>query len=604
MEFSKTDPRAAAVILLVMLLIGAAVYLRLWANTERLEVPAIRAMAVSPQGNVHIVVGNTLFIESPGGESLQRVDLAEWGVEDFHGDLVVLNDGSVILARGQLPAIDAAEAVRIVARAPAHGDPSEKLMRCLPVSNTCSVLDGNDDGSGFALARAFSIDTDDRFLYVSEPAKHRVLKLSLQGELVASHDAGWRFPNDIRVAAFDRIGFADTNHHRYVEATLDTEGFGTFVEESDIAGWPHIVRDSRFPSAALKDETGTLWMLVAHHDMANAALYRKPADGEAKLLPLPDDADPIAIEKIAGSILVGDWHTFRIYRFNLAGELQPDFGSPQLQQALARLRERHDLWQMLFDFSLIGVLIVAVPALVFGYRMQQKTQEKTAQHQEGETVETVATAPVIPRSHEAQYALLRGEFIFWRKHTALSTDGERAFLFAMVAFPLLMWAMLAWLILTDPEGGGMQELLANQATVVLAGGLLLAFFAAWLSAMFERIVVTGEGIRYTSLFPKPFSRFLMPDWFLRWEDIREIRLEPGAIAKAPAMWRYRLFTTRGRTREIKAFAWRLAGEKEVGVAIGSLRKLDPQRIRATLQQTVLYRLLARGMKDAKQQQAA
>lgn len=602
MQFEKTDPRATAVVLLVILLVAGALYLRLSANAQRLEVPTFRAMAMSTQGEVHAVVGNTLFIESPGGESLKQIDLADWGVEDFHGDLGVMDDGSVVLARGQLGDVAAGEAVRIVARATSTRDPVEKLMRCQPATNECTVLEGN--GNAAEIGRAFGIDTDDKFLYVSEPAKHRIHKLSLDGEILATHASGWKFPNDIRVAAFDRVGFVDTNNHRYIEANSETKYFGAQEKKIDIGGWPEIVRPLRFPLGGLVDETDALWMLVARDNMSNATLYRKPPNGDTELVSLPANADPLAIGKIAGSILVADTRTFRIYRFNMAGEPQADFGSPTLKQALAAYRDRHDLWQLLFDASLIVVLFVAVPALVFGYRMQQKTrEEQTPSHET--SAAPIVTAHAAPRTLQTQYAHLNGELIFWRKHSALSTDTERWFLFAILLGPVFVIALVALLAPQEDASAEILQMLLNDPLFPLVGiGLGIMLVGAWLSGMFERLIVNREGIRYTSLFPAPLSRFLMPSWFLRWDDIREVQLQPGRHgAKMPALWHYEIVPVNGKPRKVKAFHWRLAGEKESGLQIRALRKLTPEVIRAAIAKTQLYRVMKRGMQDDAQQAA-
>ncbi|HEX6929189.1 MAG TPA: hypothetical protein VF267_08065, partial [Gammaproteobacteria bacterium] len=105
----KTDPRVQAIVLLTLLLIAAAVALRLWASDQRLAVPAIKAMTVAPDGRAFIVVGNTLYIESATGESLRVLPLEDWGINAFHGDLAVLQDGSVILAEGNLGGVGLAE---------------------------------------------------------------------------------------------------------------------------------------------------------------------------------------------------------------------------------------------------------------------------------------------------------------------------------------------------------------------------------------------------------------------------------------------------------------------------------------------------------------
>ncbi len=593
----KTDPRTLVIVLLTMVLIIAAVGLRLWANEQRLQVPNFKAMTVAPDGRVFIVVGNTLFIESAEGESLRVLPLEEWGVRAFHGDFVVLRDGSVILAEGRLPDVGLEEGLRLYVRdAPAADDPREGLMRCHPASGKCSPLSGGGDRAQFR--RAFSIDVDETagLLHVSEPGMHRLVQLTLAGERRAVNGTGWRFPNGLRAVVPGRVGIVDTNHHRYVELPVSGEGFGGIVHEESILEWPDVDESHRFPFDAVKDSNGALWMLVADTSMDDAWLYRRPQDGRAGRLALPESADPVALAAVPGGMLAADAGTFRILRFNAKGQPERDFGSSALTNHLAALEDQHARYSGLFDYSLFAVLLIAVPALGAGLYLQYKPKPEDAVERESDIVATAEPLPAF-RNVEAQFSRLQGEFIFWRKFTVLST--KESFRFGLLAAIFFAAAIGAALYLmqqvAEEDGRRFVDTLAESrmpALLALAGATLLVM---WLSATFERLIVNRDGIRYRSWMPGPLG-YLLPfhgHWQMRWTEIASLKLVHVARGRNQLMWRYEILAKDGRKRRIHPLSWRLAGEAETGIPLRQAHRQNPRMIRDVIQRTLLFRLLGR-----------
>jgi len=589
----KTDPKALALVLLVILLIGGAVFLRLWANGQRLAVPTFQAMATTPDGRVLVVVGDTLYVESSNAESLQVIPLSQWGVNDFHGDIAALGDNSVILALGKLGAVGPREAKRIVERAKSVIDPAEPLMRCSLETNVCTVLDG-----GVSLGRAFGLAVDETagFIYIAEPAKHRLLQLSMNGEERAVSDAGWRFPNSARVVPGGRVAFVDTNNHRYVEVEAGPGGFGETVRETGIHDWPDIVPLMNFPSEVLKDINDTLWMLVADGSMADATLYRAPHNGLSQKISLPVDADPIALVEAAGSVLIADQQHFRVHRFDLAGQLQPDFGSAVLKSALASRRAEHSRYEMIFDYSLLAVLVIALPALFVGMKLQSKARSGELSASAEASAEVVTVGDDATAQHfsslAAQYAQIRGEFVFLRKFTVLDTAGDRMMMILGGFLLLAMFAILVHMQILVAERNN--ETLFDAFTperALLIGGFGLFGAIAWLSMMFERLVVSREGIRYVSFMPGVLARWILPSWSLRWDQVESVTLHRKGSGTHPLMWRYEIPGKDGRKRFIHPLSWRLAGEPETGLGLTQVLRRNSGAIRDVIHRTWLYRLL-------------
>lgn len=602
----KADPRALALTVFVILLIAGAVGARLWANQQRLEVPNFRAMTSSGDGRVFVVLGNTLYVESASGESLRVLPLAEWGVEDFNGDLAVLSDGSLVLGRGRLGEVGIAEGSRMMLRErPVAWDPVERLQRCALATGECVPLDG--DGHPLELRRGFSLAVDEKggFIYASDAANHRLLQATLAGEVLASHDSGWEFPNGVRVVDANRIALADTNHARYVELAVGPDGFGDIVHQESILGWPGVTVLQRFPFEVLTDGDGALWMLVAGGNMNDATLHRRAANGEVRKLVLPEEADPVALAQSGERVLVADAQHFRIHSFEGDAISPGIFGSSRLREQLDALHAEHDRFALIFDYSLIAVLVVAIPALGVGVFLQVRAQ--TAEHSEelGEGpasagvpgAAATADASMLMQNPAAQLASLRGEFVFWRKFSALGTREGLRFGVLVGLFILVMIAGVVWFSMQAAERNGTplaDEFDDPRVYLVVALSLLLFVFY-WLSAMYERLIVNRDGIRYVSFLSGPlrFLNGLHPDWSVSWEQVEWIRLKQTGDGRRAYQWRYEIRVPGEGRRKVNPLAWRLAGEHEVGVPLRSATRLSDDVFREAISRTLLYRLLTR-----------
>lgn len=592
----KTDPKALALVLAVIVLIAGAVFLRLWANQQRLDVPNFHAMTTAPDGRIFVVIGNDLYVEDGAGKSLQVMPLSRWGVRNHYGDLAVLEDGGVILAQGRLGDVGLAEGVRMYKRErPSAHDPAEGLQRCAFDTGECAAL--VDGSNGFDVRRAFSIDVDEAAgrMYMSDPANHRVIMTNMKGERLAVSDQGWIFPNGVIRVNATTVGFADTNRHRYVELAVDADGFGEIRREESILGWPDVDLFHRFPFEVLIDGGGALWMLVAGNNMADAWLYRRGSDGEVRRIALPEGADPVALTLSGERVLVADAQHFAIHALDLSGDVLQPFGSGVLRERLAEYQRVHSRYEAIFDYSLLAVLLIALPALVMGVILQRRAER-------AETAEVIEAAggretPLATETLRVQLAQLRGEFIFWRKHSALGTR-EAARLGVLVTVLILALATFVLLSPSPVENGGraLDETLHYSLRIYLIavfGASALGFY--WLSGMYERLHITSAGIRYTSFLSGPlrFLNGLHPDWFIRREDIREIRLVHRGDGRRQQHWFYEVVGINGGSWKVRPLVWRLAGEHETGIPLRSLTRLTSETFRTAIRQTVLYRLLAR-----------
>ena len=146
-------------------LVGAGLGIRLWANGKIDAMPMFWAVHVAPDGRVLAELDDTLYIESPEGESLGVIPLSRFGVSNFEGDFAVLSDDSVILQGGTMPGQSLHDITRALARTRDEAPDTDTsgavpLQRCSLKTLTCTPMTG--PGDHLKLRRTFKLCVDEQ----------------------------------------------------------------------------------------------------------------------------------------------------------------------------------------------------------------------------------------------------------------------------------------------------------------------------------------------------------------------------------------------------------------------------------------------------------
>ncbi|MCW8128514.1 hypothetical protein [Microbulbifer halophilus] len=561
----RKNRAAMGLAILAMGLVLGALGVRLWANGELNRLPALSSVQGRADGRVFVALGERLFIETEGGESLSVIPLQKFGLDDFGGDFAALSDNSLILPSG----------------------PSGPLQRCSLATFSCQSLDGPDhwraDGT-FKLA----VDEARQRIYVADTGRHRLLMLDMRGSPISEYGGALRYPNQLQLHD-GALAVADTNHHRLLTAPLDGDRFAENIAELSVGNWPGS-GGHRYPMGLYVDRRGDRWAVVADGEMNDGAVFRVDADGSVRQLPMPAAADPLFPGGIGDAVLIPDTENYRIHRFALSGEREADFGSPKLVSELAALRTERQFYGRIFTGSLIALLVLAVPMLAVGLLLQRR-----AQHRETPATEKLEpdTAPAMPRfaTPAAQLAQVKGRYIFWRRFTVLASGQAKWMGWLLLALTVAMAGMV--IALSAKSGAEFQWRDPQLLLLAVLTPILLVWVFLVLS--YERLHVDREGIRYTSFLSGPF-RFLnalWPDWAFAWEQIDDIALKRRGTGNMPTAWYFEINPLDGRSRKLAALSWRVAGESETGLRLSMAYRVKPERIRDIVRDTALYRLLGR-----------
>jgi len=348
----------AALAVVAIALCGLLVAASLWTAHEIAATPAPTHVAVTPEGELAILVGNRLFI---GREQLRAiVDLAPMGADTDPGGIHFLPSGELLLHQRQatpwwhrwrLPSGNNV--------APGNGS----LARCdLPV-HTCRAFAPN-----VALPDAplwFENDPHDEILYLSSPEAWYIAAIDGTGHVTPLQD-----------------------QTPFVEATLHRQG-GMLLD-------PHL--DTRFPLPLTIAEEGdpsletihtrhhregsnviwilravqtdaARWVLTKGEGMRGGPVLRLERNGNRlSMLELPQRSDPVDLTLYDDQIVVVDAGLRRVARFDLDGHRLPDLNWPELDARLSQARERAETLNERAEKIPLGFVVLMLGLMVWGAR--------------------------------------------------------------------------------------------------------------------------------------------------------------------------------------------------------------------------------------------
>lgn len=164
-------------------------------------------------------------------------------------------------------------------------------------------------------------------------------------------------------------------------------------------------------------------------------------------------------------------------------------------------------------------------------------------------------------------------------------------LFLVVILPVVIIVLLA----TGNEafGPALRQTLANDPQLWLVAALLLvAAIVVWEITRHERLVLSGTGIEYRSLFrgPLSFLRPLRPDWRVGWGEIQSAQLATGhPLPRTAARQRHLVINRRhGETRSLQPYAW-YTHPDEAGLTLGRIFNLKDEHYLEAVRRSPLCR---------------
>ncbi|WNG33559.1 hypothetical protein F0U61_07945 [Archangium violaceum] len=563
---------AGIAILATLVLLGV----QTWVSTARGTMAQFLVLHRAPDGRVFVPLEDSLYVESPTGESLEVIPLSRFGVQHVEGDFAVLSDDSILLKAG-----------RARGKAP--------LQRCALKSGECRQLTVEGDSFLAGVAFRLTVDEPHQRIRVSDTAQHRLLLLDFEGRILRSQYEGCRYPSSMARVAEGEYLVSDTRQARIVRISGREDNFGEELGEFSIEGWSKQPGHTRPKGIAITGD-GSRWLVLTDEDISHGELYRFSGEGgPAMSIPLPEGTDTMLPEALGDSVLLPDGGLYRIHRFALDGTRMPDFGSPELKARLSGLASRATTLELLFKGSYIGLLLVTLPMLVIALWLHRKA---IASEERGSgPVESRIGDDEQYRNPKSQLRQLRGESLFQRRWLILASHDARRVGLLMGVLVLLTSTvplmLVGVMVAQRPAGDEFWKPFAWLSGLLIAM-LLFTTVCVFQSQKHERLSIDARGIRYVSLFSGPlaFLARLFPGWELAWQELERITLKKAVGGGLGGAWYYELQDRSGKKRRINALSWRLVGEDEAGPTLRDVSRFSAATLQAAIHKTHLHRQLA------------
>jgi hypothetical protein len=421
----------------VLVLAAVAIAVKVWGDGRALDVGGPAQMLRAPSGHVYIQIGDRLLQHDPQGGFVREIDLADLGVARVIGGIAFFPNGDLLVRRGRdvrslldnLRAYGRLKSRRSIFDA----EPGSGLARCNLQNMQCAPF--GTPPIDFRSTFHALVEPQGDTIWFSDTPRHTLRRFSADGEQLAFHETGLRFPNQLLLDG-GRLLVADTNNHRL--ATFDVSGpdLAEAGPGIDVIPAEAASRRERWPTHFARVD-GRWWVNNMRSNMQNGGIYVFD-DGWRFIerVALPDDADPIAILPFGPGALVSDWNNLRVYRLDTEGRRLDDFSSAGLEAVLHDAREQRRF------YALVSWLGIGLFVLVLAGLMLKGVLEPAAKRAvRSETAGAGTTAPP-------------DDWVWFRPEPALARKAERSARVAMAAMSLMLtiFVVLAvaraqWLIL-------------------------------------------------------------------------------------------------------------------------------------------------------------
>lgn len=335
-----------------------------WAyfNTQSLLVDSPSFIKVNPTGNLVFQLGSHYYETSPDGIDVQHFALSDAGISGTVGDFDFFNNGDMLLyARAYQPGfIESMETFfRVAGTDTRQGIDGEGFYRCQLGSAVC-VRFGNNlpvFTRGFRLA----IDPDDN-VYIADTSRHRVIKVSASGRLLAKLTEGLKFPNDL-LWKDDALHIVNTNHHEVLSVNARTSGFGDVLSR-----FTPSIPQRNFPTEI--EQLESRWFVVSMDNaMQNGKLGVLSINGnELALAELERGADILTLTKVGNSLILSDVKNLKYRRINSQTlQAESNFSSPLIAEHLANSKAAaaryNTISWFIIGLGVLGFIVLAYFAI-------------------------------------------------------------------------------------------------------------------------------------------------------------------------------------------------------------------------------------------------
>lgn len=481
-----------AVLLIVLIL--AALVIRLWASNNAEALLGPMTIRTGPNETVYFMCDDKLYIHQHDGGLVDAIPLSRFGIFHYVDDFWVYNNGDLLLRR-DIAHKSFMERMFSVLRSPGPRMADKVVanesivQRCRVDDFSCSSIENSNDSlRNIGIFRVFIDEAKGNF-YVSDNLGHELMLLDLSGKLLRRSGRSFEYPNQLRLGNDGLLYVADTENHRITGVSTDYATFGRIEREFKIS---NSLFGDVYPVSLAQMPSGDWWVIAAGITMRYGTLMVYSKDGSfAKTIPLPDGADPFSLVALQDRVLVTDPGLMRIYTIGFDGTLHDDFGSDSLRWHLSELQRRKSFYASLSTLFLWVLVAGLIFALLLARSSIKTRGQKTTDNA------TLSSMPLSgPINRKYDYHSLLGMFR----------------ILSIVTLVLLMITIILVYALPGKKNADLQPVL--MCLLFSPIGLMIVYY----QIKNNYIEIPEKGICYVSWNKKRFAS---------WHEVRKIKTIAG-----------------------------------------------------------------------------
>lgn len=326
------------------------------------------------QDSLVVQYGQTLYWLDADNQLVKALDSNELGLNlvgdyDFfsNGDLLVYHRNQPLSLLDNIKAYLRVSSDKLINRSIKKGD--DGFYRCQLANKQCQRF-------GYQLPliergfRVFINQTDDT-IYLADTSAFQLYKISQYGRLLASKGE-FAFPNQLTIED-NKLWLADTNHHRIVSLSAETDNFATQL--SHIETLPDEVHE--FPHQFVLHENN-IWVNIADNSMSNGLIQQYNRQGDPLVnAKLQHISDPLTMVMWQNKLLVADFMSAQIEQFNQQGQSLGLLSFLALDELLAQREIQKEQGVLISQSGQLAFTITLILGFIVAWKLDGKARKPT-----------------------------------------------------------------------------------------------------------------------------------------------------------------------------------------------------------------------------------
>jgi len=471
----KVSKNKTIKILVAMVIIAGSVLslgLKFFMDDAALKVDRPTFIKTSPDNNVALLVGNSIYFIDEFGETSRIFDFNKKGFR-IRGDFDFFSNGD-LLVYSNIAEPDTLEKLAQFARIKETSqDPdsgNDGLYRCNINTQDCHIF--TTSLPAFHTTFRTVIDRDTDTVYISDTPRFALYKLDSTGALLAQNNSNLKFPNQILLHD-NALYIANTNFHSVKVVRTDNQHFGEEIKNHET------VIDSQhvWPTEVIATPDGW-WVGIADNNIDNGRIqifdndWKKLGDSLFK----GTDADTRSMALFGSEVWITDWKNIKVYRLSLSGERMSDFSNKEVDQAFMNSDQLIKKYKIISANALTAFFIVFGIGIVAAFVLEKEETLGLFKRQYNDFTENVDTEKL---------TVPPGEGVYWIENKFSKYRKILMFIVA-VTIIFLIWSLSSIFASEIKTGVRLSIMLMSIIPVAVL------IFWAWYRITIVRIGVSGE----------------------------------------------------------------------------------------------------------------